>query len=50
MLKQSQPASSKNGSFVIAIEGNQTGKNVSGVNVTSWSKLVTELYTLGPVR
>jgi palmitoyltransferase len=47
MLKQSQPASSKNGSFIISIEGNQTGKNVAGSNATYWSKLVAELYPPG---
>ncbi|PNY04629.1 putative S-acyltransferase [Trifolium pratense] len=47
MLKQSQPASSKNGSFIISIEGNQTGKNVAGSNGTYWSKLVAELYPPG---
>lgn len=39
-----QPALGKNGSFVISMEGNQTGKCVAGSNATYWSKLVAELY------
>ncbi|XP_027360768.1 protein S-acyltransferase 10 isoform X2 [Abrus precatorius] len=42
-----QPASSKNGSFVVSMEGNQMGRNSSGSNATSWSKLVAELYPYG---
>ncbi|RDX62808.1 Protein S-acyltransferase 10, partial [Mucuna pruriens] len=43
-----QPASSRNGSFVVAIEGNQPGKNASGSNATtSWSKLVADLHPFG---
>lgn len=39
-----QPALGKNGSFVISMEGNQTGKCIAGSNATYWSKLVAELY------
>lgn len=41
-----QPASSRNGSFTIDMEGNQTGRNNLGSNATYWSKLVAELYPL----
>ncbi|KAK7406883.1 hypothetical protein VNO78_08518 [Psophocarpus tetragonolobus] len=39
-----QPASSRNGSFVISMEGNQTGRNILGSPSASWSKLVADLY------
>ncbi|XP_061346044.1 protein S-acyltransferase 10 [Gastrolobium bilobum] len=42
-----QPASSRNGSFIVAMEGNQTGRNISGNNATSWTKLVASLYPSG---
>ncbi|KAL1295127.1 hypothetical protein HN51_055987 [Arachis hypogaea] len=41
------PASSKNGSFVVAFEGTQAGKNISGNNTPTWSKLVADLYPMG---
>lgn len=47
MLKQSQSSSSRNGSFTVAVEGNQMGRNVSGSNATAWLKLVANLYPLG---
>ncbi|XP_020217815.1 protein S-acyltransferase 10 [Cajanus cajan] len=42
-----QPASSRNGSFVVSMEGNQMGRYGSGSNATSWSKLVADLYPFG---
>ncbi|CAI8601159.1 unnamed protein product [Vicia faba] len=42
-----QPASSKNGSVVISIEGSQPGRTVAGSNATYWSKLVAELHPPG---
>ncbi|XP_004512238.1 protein S-acyltransferase 10 [Cicer arietinum] len=42
-----QPASSRNGSVIISMEGNQSVKSVSGSNATYWSKLVSELYPIG---
>lgn len=41
------PETLKNGSFVVAMEGNQMGRSSSGSNATSWSKLVAELYPIG---
>ncbi|KAL2325019.1 hypothetical protein Fmac_024077 [Flemingia macrophylla] len=46
-LGQSQPASSRNGSFVVSMERNQMGRNGSRSNATSWSKLVADLYPIG---
>ncbi|KAK7367235.1 hypothetical protein VNO80_09244 [Phaseolus coccineus] len=47
----SQSASSRNGSFVVSMEGNQSGRSLSGSSTTSWSKLVADLYPLGsPIR
>ncbi|KAL4313914.1 protein S-acyltransferase 10 isoform X1 [Arachis duranensis] len=43
----SLPASGKNGSFVVAVEGSQAGKNISGNNTPTWSKLVADLYPMG---
>lgn len=42
-----QPASSKNGSLVITVDGKQMGRNVVGSNTTPWSKLVMEMYLPG---
>ncbi|OMO55732.1 Zinc finger, DHHC-type, palmitoyltransferase [Corchorus capsularis] len=42
-----QPASSKNGSLVISVEGSQSGRNFQGSNTTSWSKLVMDMYPPG---
>ncbi|KAH8503174.1 hypothetical protein H0E87_014471, partial [Populus deltoides] len=42
-----QPASSKSGSFVITVEGSQSERNIPGSNVTSWTKLVLDMYPLG---
>ncbi|KAL9328262.1 hypothetical protein ACSQ67_003265 [Phaseolus vulgaris] len=42
---------SRNGSFVVSMEGNQLGRSLSGSSTTSWSKLVADLYPLGsPIR
>lgn len=45
-MTSKQPASSKNGSVVVTVEGNQVGRNL-GSNVTSWTKLVMEMYPPG---
>eukprot|EP00258_Populus_trichocarpa_P041612 XP_024457631.1 protein S-acyltransferase 10 isoform X3 [Populus trichocarpa] len=42
-----QPASSKNGSLVITVEGSQSERNIPGSNVTSWTKLVLDMYPPG---
>ncbi|KAH7566203.1 hypothetical protein JRO89_XS08G0114800 [Xanthoceras sorbifolium] len=42
-----QPASSKNGSTVITVEGSQLGRNLLGSNATSWTKLVLDMYPPG---
>ncbi|KAJ6916520.1 hypothetical protein NC652_019043 [Populus alba x Populus x berolinensis] len=42
-----QPASSKSGSFVITVEGSQSERNITGSNVTSWTKLVLDMYPPG---
>ncbi|KAI5581969.1 hypothetical protein POPTR_007G060100v4 [Populus trichocarpa] len=42
-----QPASSKSGSFVITVEGSQSERNIPGSNVTSWTKLVLDMYPPG---
>lgn len=47
MFKQRQPASSKNGSLVITVEGSQLGRNITGSNVSSWMKLVLDMYPPG---
>ncbi|CAK7355604.1 unnamed protein product [Dovyalis caffra] len=44
---QRQPASSKSGSLVITVEGSQSERNVPGSNVTSWTKLVLDMYPPG---
>ncbi|XP_027914238.1 protein S-acyltransferase 10 isoform X2 [Vigna unguiculata] len=43
----SQSASSRNGSFVVSMEGNLLGRSLSGSSKTAWSKLVADLYPLG---
>lgn len=40
MFKQRQPASSKNGSVVISMDG----RNYHRGNTTAWTKLVMDLY------
>lgn len=47
MFKQRQPASSKNGNMVIAVEESQSGRYLPGSNATSWTKLVLEMYPPG---
>ncbi|KAJ6996956.1 hypothetical protein NC653_013520 [Populus alba x Populus x berolinensis] len=47
MFKQRQPASSKNGSLVITVEGSQSERNIPGSDVTSWTKLVLDMYPPG---
>ncbi|XP_022775464.1 protein S-acyltransferase 10-like isoform X2 [Durio zibethinus] len=42
-----QPASSKNGSLIVTIEGSQTGRNFQGSNPASWTKLVMDMYPPG---
>ncbi|KAG7968730.1 hypothetical protein I3843_08G169200 [Carya illinoinensis] len=42
-----QPASSKNRSLVVTVDGSQLGRNLLGSNTTSWSKLVMDLYPPG---
>ncbi|XP_030535818.1 protein S-acyltransferase 10-like [Rhodamnia argentea] len=46
-FKQRQTASSKNGGFVVSLDGNQSGRNLLGSNSTSWSKMVMGLYPPG---
>lgn len=47
MIKQRQPATSKNGSIVIPVDVNPFGRTYSGSNATAWTKLVMEMYPLG---
>ncbi|KAJ6413327.1 hypothetical protein OIU84_006172 [Salix udensis] len=42
-----QTASSKNGSLIITVEGNQSERNIPGSNVTSWTKLVLDMHPPG---
>ncbi|XVF59869.1 hypothetical protein PTKIN_Ptkin07bG0310300 [Pterospermum kingtungense] len=42
-----QPASSKNGSLIVAVEGSQSGRNFPGSNPSSWTKLVLDMYPPG---
>ncbi|KAJ7944088.1 S-acyltransferase [Quillaja saponaria] len=42
-----QPASSKNGNFIVTLDGSQLGSSLLGSNSTSWSKLVADLYPPG---
>ncbi|GLT30281.1 hypothetical protein SLA2020_050890 [Shorea laevis] len=45
-LASKQPASSKNGSLLVAVEGG-SGTNSQGSNATSWAKLVMDMYPPG---
>lgn len=47
MIKQRQPASSKNGSVVVTIDRNQSGEYLSGSNPMNWTKLVMDMYPPG---
>ncbi|XP_021274907.1 protein S-acyltransferase 10 [Herrania umbratica] len=50
-IASKQPASSKNGSLIVTVEGSQSTRNLQGNNVTSWTKLVMDMYPPGtPVR
>ncbi|XP_052190199.1 protein S-acyltransferase 10-like [Diospyros lotus] len=42
-----QYAPSKNGSFVITVDGKELGRNLLEGNVTPWTKLVMEMYPSG---
>lgn len=46
-MSSKQPASSKNGNMVIAVEESQSGRYLPGSNATSWTKLVLEMYPPG---
>ncbi|XWS45623.1 hypothetical protein CRYUN_Cryun15aG0152400 [Craigia yunnanensis] len=47
LMTSKQPASSKNGSLIVTVEGSQSGRNFQGSNPTSWTKLVMDMYPLG---
>ncbi|KAK6922528.1 hypothetical protein RJ641_010832, partial [Dillenia turbinata] len=47
MVKQRQPAASKNGGLVITSDGSQRGSNLLGGNTSSWTKLVMDMYPPG---
>ncbi|KAD2184609.1 hypothetical protein E3N88_41688 [Mikania micrantha] len=47
MIKQRQPASSKNGSVIVTIERDQLGENFVGNNPMNWTKLVMDMYPPG---
>ncbi|KAK6288257.1 hypothetical protein POUND7_014436 [Theobroma cacao] len=50
-IASKQPASSKNGSLIVTVEGSQSARSFQGNNVASWTKLVMDMYPLGtPVR
>ncbi|GMH16288.1 hypothetical protein Nepgr_018129 [Nepenthes gracilis] len=40
-----QPTTSKSGSLVITMHGNQLGGSLTGSNATPWTKLVMMMYT-----
>ncbi|XP_039069665.1 protein S-acyltransferase 10-like isoform X2 [Hibiscus syriacus] len=42
-----QPASSKNGSLIVSVEGSQSGRSLQGSIPSSWTKLVMEMYPPG---
>lgn len=44
IIKQRQPATSKNESFVIAVDGDPKARSLLGNNATTWTKLVMEMY------
>lgn len=46
-FKRRHPSSSKNGNLVITIDSSESGRNLFGNNVSSWSKMVMELYPPG---
>ncbi|PSS30009.1 Protein S-acyltransferase [Actinidia chinensis var. chinensis] len=47
LMTSKQPASSKNGSVVITVDGNQSGRNFLESNAASWTKVVMEMYPPG---
>ncbi|XWS33923.1 hypothetical protein CRYUN_Cryun22dG0124700 [Craigia yunnanensis] len=46
-MASKQPASSKNGSLIVTVEGSQSGRNFQGSNAASWTKLVMDMYPPG---
>ncbi|XWS42205.1 hypothetical protein CRYUN_Cryun17cG0148100 [Craigia yunnanensis] len=46
-MASKQPASSKNGSLIVTVEGSQAVRNFQGSNPTSWTKLVMDMYPPG---
>ena len=46
MIKQRQPATSKNGNFTIPINGDPPARNLIGSNV-AWMRLVMNMYPPG---
>ncbi|KAK4262015.1 hypothetical protein QN277_027631 [Acacia crassicarpa] len=48
-ITSNQPASSKNGSFILTADESQMGRNDAGGNSTDWAKLVSDLYPPGTV-
>ncbi|KAK9265528.1 hypothetical protein L1049_001773 [Liquidambar formosana] len=46
-MDSKQPASSKNGNFVVTVDGSQLSKNLLGNNAASWTKMVMDMYPLG---
>ncbi|KAA8547563.1 hypothetical protein F0562_003992 [Nyssa sinensis] len=46
-MTSKQPASSKNGSLIVTVDGNQLGRNFLGGNATYWTKLVMDMYPSG---
>lgn len=46
-ITSKQPASSKNGDVVIAIDRNQLGSNLQGRGTIAWTKLVMDMYPSG---
>ncbi|EEF39370.1 protein S-acyltransferase 10 isoform X3 [Ricinus communis] len=46
-IPSKQPASSKNGSLIITVDESRSGKTSSGSNITSWTKIVLDMYPPG---
>ncbi|XP_021675326.2 protein S-acyltransferase 10 [Hevea brasiliensis] len=46
-MTSKQPVSSKNGSVIVTVDGSQSGRNPPRSNVTSWMKLVLDMYPPG---
>lgn len=47
MFKQRRSVSSKDGNLIITVDGSQSGITPVGGNVTSWMKLVLDMYPSG---